>query len=686
MRYDAVVIGAGLSGLTAAALMAKRGLRVAVIDRSAHPGGSCGAFRRGDAFIDQGAAMLFGFGRTGFNPHRFVFDALEMPIDVIRHESMYAMEFAGRRIEFGADLDRFTDDLADLFPGERDAVKRFYADMHRIYEDVIAETPTFTTPDETDARSMLPQVKAHPRSYFKFLRLMNRSVQDLLGHYFADKGILQFFDKLCSTYCYTTAAETPAVLGAVMFVDNHVGGTYYPVGSTVMLPGKLEQVIEEHDGTMLMGREVERILFERGRPCGVACRRASGAGAAASEGAGGSPGSGEAGASGWAAGRGNASSDADRREEPSGGEAEHLGDSCLFADFIVYGGNVWDLYERLLPSAETARRERAWAAGLVPTAASAVVYLVVDAEAIPADALPVEMFAEHPERLSDEEITAYVMSIDDPSLCASDEHVLTVVGPCFDVVDDCDAAAYAALKEKLLRRFLGVLERRFPGISKAVRHAETATPRTLERYAGKRRGAVAGPKQMMGQHLLKRQHTRTKWETLLCCGESTVMGTGTPTVTISGIAAANAVLRARGLRPFAWEPDMPAYVRDVPPRRVCDGAAGGDAAGAALSADDNETALVRAAARRCLLCERPRCNRSCPEFDVPGIMRRAYVGNFVGARQLAERGIEALGTGEEPHPGQVVAAVAELERACVQARRGQAPAPIAVVVAEALAR
>ena len=354
-QFDALVIGAGLSGLTAASLMAKRGLSVGVLDRNAHPGGSCGAFKRGDALFDQGAAMLFGFGAHGFNPHRFVFDALEEPIDVIRHESMYALDFAGKRIEFKPDLERFTDDLAGLFPGERAAIKRFYADLETLYRDVVVGTPTFTTPDEMDGKRMMPQIKAHPRSYLQFLGLMNRSVADLLGRYFEDPGIFQFFDKLCSTYCYTTAAETPAVLGAVMFVDNHVGGTYYPAGSTLMLPGKLEKAIEAHGGTMLMRREVEGILFEGGRPCGVRC---------------------------------------------VGGEEFH-------AATVVHAGTVWDLYRRLLPPGKASRREQRWVESLVPTAASAVVYLLVRAEVVPTDALPVEMFALHPDRLADNEVTAY---------------------------------------------------------------------------------------------------------------------------------------------------------------------------------------------------------------------------------------------------------------------------------------
>lgn len=67
-QYDAVVIGAGLSGLTAASLLDKRGLRVAVVEHHRSPGGSCGAFKRGDALFDQGSAMLFGLGRRVSTP------------------------------------------------------------------------------------------------------------------------------------------------------------------------------------------------------------------------------------------------------------------------------------------------------------------------------------------------------------------------------------------------------------------------------------------------------------------------------------------------------------------------------------------------------------------------------------------------------------------------------------------
>ena len=77
MHYDVLIIGGGLAGLTAASLLAKRDLKVAVIDRNYNPGGTCGVFRRGAETFDNGAAMLYGFGEQGFNAQRFVFKSLE---------------------------------------------------------------------------------------------------------------------------------------------------------------------------------------------------------------------------------------------------------------------------------------------------------------------------------------------------------------------------------------------------------------------------------------------------------------------------------------------------------------------------------------------------------------------------------------------------------------------------------
>ena len=574
MKYDAIIIGAGLAGLTAASLLAKRGLKVAVIDKSYNPGGSCGTFKRNNVTFDQGSAMLFGFGEKGFNPHRFVFNCLEEPIDVVKHEALYCVNYMDKKIIFWPDVALFTEELGRAFPTEKKNIKRFYRDLSKLYQHVMVEQPVYSTPDEADRKASLKQFMKHPLSFAKFLGYMNKSAKDLLKNYFKDPEIFKFFNKLTSTYCYTTVEESPAVLAAIMFVDNHVGGSYYPAGSTVFLPGKLEKVIETNGGQMLMEKEVTRILFEEGKPSGV---------------------------------------------EAKSGER-------YYAENIIYSGTVWNLYGKLIDKAELTEERMKWARDFIPTYPSVVLYAHIDGNVIPEDTLPVEMLIGNPDEIDESEVTVYMFSIDDHTLCEKGDQVVMAIGPSFETWGQETPADYAAKKELEKIRLTAVLEKRFPGFGAAIKYSEVATPRTIERYTNKNGGAVAGPKQMIGQHLFKRMHTRSEWDTLYCCGESTVMGTGTPTVTVTGLAAANAVLRKYGLEEYLYKPDMKEYVRIIPkPVEQAD-----------LYADypDYLKAVMHKAAQ-CQYCEYPECMKHT-SLDIRGIMRRMTVGNFLGARRLTD--------------------------------------------------
>jgi prolycopene isomerase len=595
MRYDVVVIGAGLSGLTSASLLAKRGLRVAVVDKNYEPGGSCGIFKRKNTIFDQGAAMLYGFGEKGFNAHRFVFNCLEEPIDVIKHDLLYCVNFKGKRIKFWADLGMFAEELAQVFPTEKENIKRFYRDLEKMYRHVMVESPSYITPDETDRKESLKGLLRHPISYVRFLRYLNRSARDLLTRYFSDPEIFKFFDKLTSTYCYATVEESPAVLAAVMFVDNHVGGSYYPAGSTIFLPGKLEKAIEENGGDMLLENEVVRILFNGENPSGV--------------------------------------------ELKSGNN--------IYADNLIYSGTVWNLYGKLIDRAHLTAQRIEWAVSQVPTHPSVVLYAHIDKRVIPEDTAPIEMLVGNPDLLDESEVTAYILSIDDRTLCDDNSHVVVAIGPTFanwnyEGVDD-----YLIKKEREKARLIAVLEKRFPGFTDSVRYVEVATPRTIERYTLKNGGAVAGPKQMLGQHMLHRLHTRSEWDNLFCCGESTVMGTGTPTVTTSGISAANAVLKKLKLEPFKYQPNMKNHVRIVAkPFR----------AESLYEGYPGEMSAIMREASRCQYCEKPQCSTNT-NWDIRGIMRRVTVGNFAGAEKLAKQLLTTDGLSK--------ISLAECEKRCV---------------------
>jgi len=608
MSYDVLVIGAGISGLTAASLLAKRGLKVGVLEKSYNPGGSCGIFKRDNVTFDQGAAMLYGFGEKGFNPHRFVFNCLEEPIDVIRHDLLYCVNYDGHRVRFWADIEKFSEELSEVFPSERENIKRFYRDLNEMYNHVMVEHPVFASPDEADGRESLKGVLKHPVSYARFLSYMNRSTKTLLEGYFEDEEIFKFFNKLTSTYCYTDIEETPAILSAIMFVDNHAGGSYYPAGSTIFLPGKLEKAIEDNGGDMLLEREAEKILFSEGKPVGVAL---------------------------------------------TNGET-------IYADNLIYSGTVWNLYGKLIGEDRLDEKQRTLAK-MVPTYPSVVLYAYVDGEVIPEGTLPIEMLVGDIERLDESEVTAYILSIDDRTLCPEGGHVVEAIGPCMEKFDRDDRAGYLLKKEKEKNRLIEVLEKRFPGFRKGLRYAEAATPLTIERYTNKNGGAVAGPKQMIGQHMFNRLHIRTRWDTLYCCGESTVMGTGTPAVTVSGISAANAVLKKLGFPVYAYSEDMKNYVniKEKPfmPEDL-------------YSGYPEEERRVLMKARECQFCENPSCSGNTG-LDIRGIMRRVTVGNFKGAARLLE--------GFKPPEGED-AALSGCQERCVRNVREGKPVAIAEVV------
>ncbi len=568
-QYDVIVIGAGLAGLTAASLLAKRGQQVLVLDYSNTPGGACGVFKRHQATFDQGSAMLYGFGEKGFNAHSFVFNCLEEPIDMIQHDYLYAVNYQGHRIRFHQNIDRFIEELTEVFPAEKENLQRFYRDMGTLYQHVMVESPAYTTADEADKGNHMRGMLRHPISYIRFLSYLNKSAKTLLQKYFKNPEIFNFFDKMTSTYCYATVDEAPAILASVMFVDNHVGGSYYPAGSTLFLPGKLEKVIEEQGGTCLYHTEVTKLIIDKKRVLGV---------------------------------------------ETGSGER-------YMARDIVYSGTVWNLYEKLIPQEKRSEKKHQWARAQKPTYPSLMLYAIVDKEVIDEDATPIEMLVGNPQKIDESEVTVYILSIDDRTLCGEDEHVMMVIGPSFKNWEDLDQVEYQEEKKRQTERLVQVVEKRFSGFGDHLRFKELATPETLHRYLLKR--AVAGPKQELGQHMFKRLKTRTEYENLYACGESTVMGTGTPTVTTSGIAAANAILKKQDLPSYKYDPQQKNVVNIVEKPVTVE----------SLYPNNPKEKPLMVEALRCQFCERPMCYGPV----IPDIMRRVAVGNFVGARKQFER-------------------------------------------------
>ncbi len=578
-RYDVIVIGAGLGGMTAASLLAKRGLAVLMIDQQNKPGGSCTSFKRDGVVFDVGTAMLYGFGEKGFKPFRFVLNELEEPVDIVAHPTLARMTIEGKELIFWPDVDRFLEELFRLFPEEKQGIRAFYADLYKMYENIVIKNEVVVPPSEFSPRQGLRRLLSDPLAIIKMQKLLTISVKDLLDRYFHSEAIIDFYDKLCSAYCYCTAEETPAVLAATMFLDNHIGGVYYPAGGAQMLPNKIEKAFESYGGQVLYRRLVDEILIRDGMAYGV------------------------------------------RLED--GME--------VLAGQVIANATVWNIYGKLVRPEHIAPERLAWAKALVPTYPSMTLYMVVDAEALPAGRLPWEIFIENREVIDSSDLTLYINSLVDLTLGPPGKLVITAIAPNMcQWPSPQDAAyqsgAYQALKEQEAGRMIDQIEQHYPGFRQHIRTLIVGTPSTVERYLLKNGGAVGGPKNMLGQQMLNRLHARSEWKHLYFCGDSTVMATGAPATVVSGVGAANMVLRDLHQPEYDTRKFPEKFIHFVAlPYQHPAYHAGGE-----ITAQN-----AHLAAAECQWCESPACTASCPAgIDVPGFLRRMEAQNYNGAAHL----------------------------------------------------
>ena len=78
-EQQVIVIGAGIAGLTAAALLAKEGVSVTLLEAHSQPGGCAGTFCRGSYVFDVGATQVGGLEVGGIHERLFRHLGIDIP-------------------------------------------------------------------------------------------------------------------------------------------------------------------------------------------------------------------------------------------------------------------------------------------------------------------------------------------------------------------------------------------------------------------------------------------------------------------------------------------------------------------------------------------------------------------------------------------------------------------------------
>ena len=260
-RYDVIIIGSGIGGLTTASLLAQlHRKRVLILERHFKIGGFTHTFRRqGKYEWDVG---LHYVGEMGIGDmSRAVFDLItEGKVDWSKMPEIYdRFVFPDFTFDARASLQTLKSDFVARFPHEQAGIERYFKDLK-------------------SARGWLTRYsisQAMPRWL--------RPLVWLIRHYGTKRALVttgEYFDRMFKDEklksvltaqwgLYGLPPSMSAFVGHALLVNHYGNGGYYPVGGSAVIADSIVPIVERHGGAALVNHSVEEILIDNGRAIGV---------------------------------------------------------------------------------------------------------------------------------------------------------------------------------------------------------------------------------------------------------------------------------------------------------------------------------------------------------------------------------------------------------------------------------
>ncbi|WP_258556220.1 phytoene desaturase family protein, partial [Fischerella thermalis] len=232
-KYDVIVIGSGIGGLCAAALLGRYGKRVIVCESHTIAGGAAHNFRRRGFEFDSGPSFYCGLTDIqSLNPLKQVLDVIGESVAAVRYDPLGHYHFPEGTLAVYSDGDRYRQEVAKITPVGARELEQFERRLLPLY-DAMKGIPALAL--RADWQLLPVLLGRYLPSLLKMLPnlpLIQASVGNVMDATVKDPWIRRLIDLECFLLSGLKAHGTIAPEVAFMLGERSRAGVEYPVGGS----------------------------------------------------------------------------------------------------------------------------------------------------------------------------------------------------------------------------------------------------------------------------------------------------------------------------------------------------------------------------------------------------------------------------------------------------------------------